>query len=69
MQKTNPRYILRNWIAQLAVERTEKNDFSVIKTIHRILQNPFTFQEEAEQMGLASRPPQWAKELKVSCSS
>lgn len=69
MQKTNPRYILRNWIAQLAVEKVEKNDFSVLNDLHSIFKNPFTYQEKAERMGLADPPPDWASKLKVSCSS
>lgn len=69
MLSTNPRYVLRNWIAQLAVQRTEQNDYSFVKKIHRILQKPYTYQEEAEELDLADRPPVWSKQLKVSCSS
>ncbi|KAK7505820.1 hypothetical protein BaRGS_00003091 [Batillaria attramentaria] len=69
MCSSNPRYILRNWIAQVAVEATEKNNFSVVNKLYKIFQKPFTYQEEAEEMGLASQPPYWASHLKVSCSS
>lgn len=69
MQGANPRYILRNWIAQSAVEAAEKNDYSVLNKLHRIFQSPFAYQEEAESMGFADPPPEWAHRLKVSCSS
>lgn len=69
MQRTNPRYILRNWIAQLAVEEAEENDYSALNGLYKIFQNPYTYQEEAETMGFADPPPEWAYRLKVSCSS
>ena len=65
----NPRYVLRNWIAQNAIEKAEKNDFSEIKRVLRVLQSPFEYQTEAEDNGYASPPPMWSKQLKVSCSS
>ena len=69
MQRTNPRYILRNWIAQLAVEKAEDNDYSAFNKIYQVFQHPFTYQDEAETMGFADPPPEWAYRLKVSCSS
>lgn len=69
MHKVNPRYVLRNWIAQEAISAAEKDNFSVINKIHEILKNPFEEQEEAEYSGYADPPPQWAASLKVSCSS
>ncbi|XP_076470944.1 protein nucleotidyltransferase YdiU-like [Babylonia areolata] len=69
MNSSNPRYILRNWVAQLAVDSVERNDFSVVNKLLDIVKNPFTYQQTAEDMGLAARPPDWASGLKVSCSS
>ena len=70
MQKANPRYILRNWMAEQAIRQAEKqSDFSIIHTLYRILQRPFTYQEEAEYSGYALPRPVWAQELRVSCSS
>ncbi|KAL4230798.1 hypothetical protein ACF0H5_011173 [Mactra antiquata] len=69
MLNTNPRYILRNWIAQSAIKDVENNKFDSVKFILKILQNPFKYNEEAEKKGFASPPPNWAKSLKVSCSS
>ena len=69
MQKVNPKYILRNWIAQQAIEKADKNDFSDIQFVHDVLQNPFVDNPEANLRGFASKPPKWAKKLRVSCSS
>ncbi|KAL8616312.1 hypothetical protein ACOMHN_056255 [Nucella lapillus] len=69
MMRSNPRYILRNWVAQLAVESVEKKDFSVVSKLLTILKSPFSYQQEAEDMGLSGPPPHWASSLKVSCSS
>lgn len=69
MQQTNPRYVLRNWMAQLAIDATQQNDFSVIRRIARILERPFEKQTEAEEAGYADPTPDWASRLKISCSS
>ncbi|GIL91706.1 hypothetical protein Vretimale_14826 [Volvox reticuliferus] len=42
MNSTNPRFILRNWIAQQAIERAEKGDFSEVARVYALLQNPFS---------------------------
>lgn len=69
MKNVNPRYVLRNWIAESAIRKAEKNDFSEVALLHHILSSPFVTQETAEEAGYAARPPQWARRLKVSCSS
>lgn len=69
MNKTNPRYILRNWMAQKAIERANKNDFSGVQELLRVLEHPTDWDSEAERAGYASRPPEWSKSLRVSCSS
>ena len=70
MQKQNPRYVLRNWMAEEAIRRAEDfGDFSVIHKLHHVLQSPFITQQEAEDSGYAQPPPPWAQGLRVSCSS
>ena len=69
MHKVNPRYILRNWIAQKIISQVERNDFKLLQKTLSILENPYTEQEEAELLGYADPPPAWASDLKVSCSS
>ena len=67
--KANPIYILRNHMAQKAIELAERNDFSEIDRLFKLLSQPFTKQpdvERAEDLApLASDVP----EVMVSCSS
>lgn len=69
MATVNPRYILRNWMAESAVQKANLNDFSEVQLLEQVLQQPFQRQEAAERAGYSLRPPAWAKHLKVSCSS
>lgn len=41
MNLNNPRFILRNHIAQMAIEKAEKNDFSEARALLKLLENPF----------------------------
>lgn len=69
MQQVNPRYILRNWIAQKAIEQAENGDFEMVKLLYKILSNPYVENKEAEKQGFAGPVPNWSKDLVVSCSS
>ena len=69
MQSTNPRYILRNWVAQRAIELAEQNDFSEVQFLMELFKNPYKINKKAENRGYASKPPGWSKRLTVSCSS
>ncbi|GFR47233.1 hypothetical protein Agub_g8917 [Astrephomene gubernaculifera] len=42
MKATNPRFILRNWIAQQAIEKAEQGDFSEVARVYALLRNPFS---------------------------
>lgn len=67
MNASNPKYILRNYLAQIAIQKAELQDFSEIHRLHHILRNPFDDQEEYN--AYAEPPPDWAQTLEVSCSS
>jgi len=68
MKATNPKYILRNYMAEVAIEKAEdENDYTEIDRLFQLLQNPFSEQPEMEYY--ADFPPQWAEEISVSCSS
>ncbi|XP_072010963.1 protein adenylyltransferase SelO-like [Engystomops pustulosus] len=69
METTNPVYILRNWMAEAAVRKAERNDFSEVHLLQKVLQRPFQRQKMAEEAGYSQKTPEWAKDLKVSCSS
>jgi uncharacterized protein YdiU (UPF0061 family) len=68
MNAVNPKYILRNYLAQNAIERAEKQrDFSEIDRLLVLLGKPFDEQPEMESY--AAAPPDWARQIEVSCSS
>lgn len=67
MRKTNPKYVLRNYLAQQAIEKAEQGDNTQIDELMRVLQSPFEEHEKLERF--AQLPPDWAKEISVSCSS
>jgi uncharacterized protein YdiU (UPF0061 family) len=56
-------------MAQSAIEKAEKDDFSEVQFLMKVLQCPFTINEEAERKGYADPPPKWSCSIKVSCSS
>uniref|UniRef100_A0A8C7EXD4 Selenoprotein O n=1 Tax=Neovison vison TaxID=452646 RepID=A0A8C7EXD4_NEOVI len=63
------RYVLKNWMAESAVRKAERNDFSEVRLLQHVLQHPFQKHSAAEKAGYASPTPSWAKDLRVSCSS
>ncbi len=68
MNSVNPKYILRNYLAQIAIDKaTKQKDFSEIDKLLQILQKPFDEQPEFESY--AAEAPDWAKTISVSCSS
>lgn len=67
MKAVNPKYILRNYLAQHAIEHAEKEDIQPLQRLHQALQHPFKDQPEFDD--LAALPPDWGKHLEISCSS
>ncbi|MDH5347775.1 MAG: YdiU family protein [Nitrospira sp.] len=67
MHRVNPKYVLRNYLAQTAIEKAQSKDFSEIDRLFTLLQDPFTDQPGMEAYALP--PPNWGKHLAVSCSS
>ena len=71
MDSTNPKYVLRNYMAQLAIEAAEKEDYSLIKELHLLLKNPY--QEQDKYSKWFAKRPDWAREKigssMLSCSS
>ena len=63
----NPKYILRNYLAQQAVEAAEAGDNQPLETLYQLLRNPFDEQPDMAQY--ARRPPDWGEGLICSCSS
>jgi len=67
MNQVNPKFILRNYMAQEAIEAAQNNDFSALETLIIILSKPF--EEHEEFQNFANKSPAWAKDLEISCSS
>lgn len=67
MQASNPIYILRNHMAQRAIEQAEQSDFSEVERLYQLLATPYTSQPAIEQDN--DRLPPFGEELAVSCSS
>ncbi|XP_012043612.1 protein adenylyltransferase SelO-like isoform X2 [Ovis aries] len=69
MTAVNPRYVLKNWMAESAVQKAERNDFSEVHLLQQVLRHPFQKHSAAERAGYSSPTPSWARDLRVSCSS
>jgi uncharacterized protein YdiU (UPF0061 family) len=67
MDAVNPKYVLRNYLAQVAIEKAQNKDFSEVARLLSVLERPFDEQPEHEVY--AALPPDWASHLEVSCSS
>jgi hypothetical protein len=68
MNRVNPKYILRNYLAQIAIGKAEQErDFSEVDRLLNLLGSPYDEQPEMESY--AALPPEWACRLEVSCSS
>ena len=66
MLKTNPKYVLRNWIAQIAIDAAHMGDYSVCERLHHLLMNPYDEQQEHEDEWFQKRPE--CARSKVGCS-
>ncbi len=67
MLRTNPHYVLRNHLAEIAIQQAQGGDFAEVERLLGLLQSPF---DEREGMAAyADFPPDWACELEISCSS
>lgn len=68
MLNTNPKYILRNYMAEIAIRKaSDEQDYSEINHLLELLQKPFDEQDDCSQY--ANHPPEWAQQIEVSCSS
>ncbi len=65
MNKINPKYVLRNYMAQLAIDAADNGDYTVLDELFQLLKRPYNEQPEKEKW--FAKRPDWAKH-KVGCS-
>jgi uncharacterized protein YdiU (UPF0061 family) len=65
MNAINPKYVLRNYMAQLAIEAAEKEDYTLIDELYKLLKKPYDEQPNYEKW--FAKRPDWARN-KVGCS-
>ncbi|QMV14014.1 protein adenylyltransferase SelO [Vibrio spartinae] len=67
MRQVNPKYILRNYLAQQVIEAAEQGDFQPLEQLITVLRAPYD--EQPQHQHYAELPPAWGKCLEISCSS
>ncbi len=67
MLRTNPKYILKNYILQEAIEKAENGDNTLVNSLLELAQNPYDEHLEFERY--AKSTPSSYQNLKLSCSS
>ena len=65
MNKVNPKYVLRNYMAQLAIDKADKGDTSLLEEMYLLLKEPYSEQPKFERW--FAKRPEWARH-KVGCS-
>jgi uncharacterized protein YdiU (UPF0061 family) len=65
MNLVNPKYVLRNYMSQLAIDAADQGDYSLINELYLLLQKPYNEQPNSEKWFV--KRPDWARS-KVGCS-
>jgi uncharacterized protein YdiU (UPF0061 family) len=71
MNRVNPKYVFRNYLAVQAIDALERGDASVMERLVKLLERPYD--EQPAHQDLAARRPEWARHRAgcsaLSCSS
>jgi uncharacterized protein YdiU (UPF0061 family) len=65
MNAVNPKYVLRNYMSQLAIDEADKGNYTLIDALFQLLKKPYSEQPENEKW--FAKRPEWARN-KVGCS-
>ena len=65
MDAVNPKYVLRNYMAQIAIDAANTDNYSIINELHELLKNPYKEQPQYEKW--YAKRPDWAR-IKIGCS-
>lgn len=65
MNRVNPKYVLRNYMAQLAIDAADQGDYTIIEELYQLLKAPYA--EQSAQGKWFAKRPEWARH-KVGCS-
>jgi len=75
MKQNNPKFVLRNWVAEEVIERVEKGDKEVLKRVLKMCENPYkewgvdTGEFQREEIYFCGEVPSWGLGIQCSCSS
>ncbi len=67
MRKINPKYVLKNYMLQEAIELAQNGDFTLVNDLLKIAQNPYDDHKKFERY--AQKTPDDLSNLTCSCSS
>ena len=67
MQKSNPRFVLRNHLGETVIRAAQGGDFAPVQQMLAVLQSPYT--QHPDNQDWAGFPPDWASSISISCSS
>jgi len=67
MLRTNPKFVLRNHLGELAIRQAKLKDYSEVEALLALVQAPYD--EHPGHEDKAGFPPDWASQIEISCSS